>query len=141
MTSPQVKKFTVVRKRWLRGAGFGGSSLRTMYILPSGEAKYCMCVLGFYLEACGAPPPSLLGLGMPADWVRRPANNLSPLERQHLLRRTGADWLLNATMENNSTKAQMLMSVNDDDVKWRGKIREARLKELFAEQGIELRFV
>ena len=55
MRLKKVKSFVIDVKKWLRGEGSKRSSLHR-----KSDGK--MCCVGQYLEACGAPPESFLGL-------------------------------------------------------------------------------
>ncbi len=140
-----MKSFTIKRSKWARGRKreMGGSQLL--------NKRGNMCCLGFYLKSCGLPEAVLDNAGVPEEVF-----NKIPEQAQ---------WLL-ADNTFDSTESDNLIDVNDgkyftlpygDDggplggflsgtrgpnrIKIEEDIRELAVKELFAVQGIKVKFV
>lgn len=120
-------KLTIPRFKWLRGEGFQNSRL----LRPSDDK---MCCLGHFAVSCGVPVPQLSNLNTPPQigktlWTK--------------LRRGGA-WLFSsggiASLDYPSQDCTKLMRINDDP-KMSDQARERELKKIFAQHGVEVKFV
>jgi hypothetical protein len=112
------KSFTIKRSEWIRGSM---NELSQLLSPDSGK----MCCLGFYLRSCGMKKRDISDHTEPSDVI-------TPLPKQ-------AQWLSDIPGRN-SDAAKDLINVNDDDtLKW--NTREAEIKELFAQQNIDVIFV
>lgn len=111
--------FYVSRKNWLRGKGCKNS-----YLLHPTNGS--MCCLGFFCNQLGVPKEDLKRLKEP----------------QQLLEKKGWEdipYLMNIHSENQKQLTITAMVINDDDF-IEDDIREEKLIELFASEGIELEF-
>lgn len=114
-------KLVIDRERWIRGDHPNPSML-----LRSDDSK--MCCLGFYLTQCGAGEEAMLDLESPSAVEDLP---------------TCAAWLIDdddPIGDGDSELCAMLMDTNDAS-SLDEPLREARLAELFAKQGVEVEFV
>jgi hypothetical protein len=108
-----VKFKTVVkRSEWLRERGEG-------YLLDEEGMK---CCLGFRCEQAGIPKKNILDKDMPASVVGKRAKL--------------PKWLCQRFGDEAGRAAQI-----NDDTKINDIVREAQLKNLFAEQGEEIEFI
>lgn len=128
-----VKKFVVKRSKWFRGRGNTLSRLQT---------DNQMCCLGFYAKECGLKKKNITDV-------------VSPGEIEYEIKDIWDTFLL-ARISNiydsdpddpgltdiiiDSEIANSLMEINDD-VNISDEDREYKLKELFKEQGIKVKFV
>lgn len=120
-------EFTIDRAKWLRGeikenTGVdGGSCLRDIH----GN----MCCLGFYLQACRISNNRL-------------KNHITPKELAILPKQ--AEWLISpeTAFRHDSNAAAHLMQTNDHvEQSPIDRWREKKIRELFKEQGIKVKFV
>lgn len=114
---PAIKSFTVDRATWLRG---GVNS----YLLDRDTGR--MCCLGHYARAAGATESDIRQHATPYRACRYGSVVLDPL--------------VDLDGPTNSALAHEAMGFNDDST-IDDDVREARLIALFAEHGIEMRFV
>jgi hypothetical protein len=113
-----TQEFTIDRKTWLQGEGSEASRL----LRPEDNKR---CCLGFYLESCGVSVRKLLDKKAPSDV------NCS-LKR-------GA-WLLTGWNDREASHdASELMTINDCMGMYK-RSREKRVRELFAGNGILVKF-
>lgn len=114
-----VKSFTVVRKKWLRGKGSMASAL-----LWNGKS----CCLGFYSEACGISRKVMHSIATPADLAAVSEQKSNVIWKTKLVR-SGV----------NSISCQKLININDssttDDA-----FKEKKLTSLFKRLGIKVKF-
>jgi hypothetical protein len=132
--------FTIDRKTWLRGEGLSFSSLLRI-------KDHKRCCLGFYCQSLGVPDEDMLGVGQP---------NLLPPAVQKKLNLYDS-WFFEPQSHIRcwppmpSKEIQDLIRVNDklvgdptvrpDNAPLTEKYREKRIKEIFAEHGVEVRFI
>ena len=109
-----TKKFTIDRKRWLRGEGS-----ETSYLHRLSDGK--QCCLGFYLEACGVKRVDIVGVGSPVRLLYIPDE---------------AKWL----EVNEGEGSRPLVAANDALV-LKASTRESRITNLFREHGVAVEFV
>ncbi len=118
------------RAYWHRGQGFEGSAL---YIPSTGK----MCCLGFYCLQNGFSQEDMANIGMPSGL--RDSDG-------HYLESSGhptIGWLFDYT--NNTGRLvgkekQFWFSAVNDDHNTPEDVREARIRELFAQEGISVEF-
>jgi hypothetical protein len=121
-----MEKLVIDRSRWLRGMGFGT-------LLASAEFKKShsnvdikvgdMCCLGFYCKQRGIPEVDLLDRGMPRSLESSELTNSLP------------SWLLQKGFT-----SSRLAEANDIQ-RYTASEREAEIKWLFAQEGVEVEFV
>ena len=113
------KEFTIDRAIWLRGEGGHASRL-----LRSSDSK--MCCVGIYLEACGVPRNALLNERMPCDISTRYGKFPQFLDTRVPL---GCVY-----------DSDCLMATNDK-VDLDETVRETRITQIFANNGVKVQFV
>jgi hypothetical protein len=122
----KVVAFNINRKIWGRGER-GGKLLATKK--HNGDEQINLCCLGIYGRACGLGVAKLKGLAMPHQ-----INNLPEQMK----------WTVATDIEENiydsSRTAYDLAGFNDDQYEEDAN-REASIIELFAQQGITVKFV
>lgn len=119
-----ISEFTVDRRRWIKSAT--GLLLRC-------DGK--RCILGFYLAACGIPDEELMGFPSPG--------NLFGGTTTEEVSSKIPGWLIDRNRHDdcyNSVLAERLMEVNDDET-FSDEKREQVIREIFAQHGVEVRFV
>ena len=114
----QVKKFTIPRKKWLRGEGGDNSRLLRPF-----DGK--MCCLGIYLSKVG------FGVGSLSD-------ESSPHHVGGIVGVEACDWLLSGSKDD-SKLADSLMVANDNKL-MSEEDREADVAEYFKQAGITVKF-
>jgi hypothetical protein len=116
--SQPVKKLVIDRAKWLRGKD-------DSYLLRPTDGK--MCCLGFYAESCGFSLDDLSGKTYPSALV-------TDSQIPEAMR-----WLV--TDEYEDTTTCMSLARINDDAGLNEPIREKRVAEEFAINGIEVEFV
>lgn len=120
-----VRKFTVVRSRWLRGTDDSS--------LLDGHER--MCCLGFVCVQRGVNRDALLGCGDPQEVAEFDRDaSLGSIDGVLLNRDDERDRWRNSELTNSAIR------INDDH-EIADPEREARLSKLFAEHGFEMAFV
>lgn len=125
-----VKKFTVKRKRWLRGKGSDESRLLTN--------SNKMCCLGFYARACGLSTKQIKDQSSPEnaafiytysddDYYASPEKD--KVWKTKLINKYGRD----------TATCSSLMETNDDE-DMKDSVREKKIKSLFKKLGITVKF-
>lgn len=119
-----MKEFTIDRATWLHGdiqRMFGTTTEGSCLLDGDGNR----CCLGFYLKACGVSDRKmLLELG-PADVENIPKQ---------------ARWLTRGDTELTESKIGCQLIRVNDSKKLHPATRERKIKELFASQGVTLKF-
>lgn len=115
-----MRKLTIDRSVWLRGAA-------DSYLLREDGKR---CCVGIYLGACGVSDEQL--------FKRCTAFSVSVFDDEAEFPQE-ARWTLD-DVYNNSDTAMKLYRTNDD-LSLSAEQRETRVRELFAEQDIEVEFV
>lgn len=116
-----VKKFTISRRRWLRGPDTRNNGMNNSKLFRNSDKK--MCCLGFYSRACGA------SIGD----IRNEASVHGLRDRMP----GQAKWLVLGTGP--SIIARGLMRANDNPA-MSEEDREATIVAAFATQGIDVEF-
>lgn len=123
MNNNQVKKFIIVRERWLRGSTItieDGSTLRDEYDHQ--------CCLGFYGDA----------LNVDYEQDRSPCHSHNKEDA------SWPEWLFTEDSDGKltcpSTVQWNLIDTNDSK-KISEEAREAKIKQIFALQGVEVEFI
>jgi len=126
-------KFTVERSKWLRGIGSEHS-----FLLRSTDGK--MCCLGFLGLACGLDPERITNIDSPNGI---PVSSSETARKEWSKTVPEAEGLFREYVKDNSVVCEQLMETNDmetnDSVD--ESHREKALTKLFAEIGIEVKFV
>ena len=123
-TRPPVTSFTVYRDEWLRGTGNGE--------LLSLEGR--RCCLGFYGQSLGVSDEAMRGYADPCDsaGVSEQVRALWP------------DWSYRRSYLRDGTKEVCVQIVDANDrcvaLPWTDAEREEQLTELFAMEGVTVRF-
>ena len=139
MKKEKAFEFTVDRKNWFRGSRYDSSLL----ISPS-HALDCgvpeehigkMCCLGFYAKACGVSEKALKNTNASSPQELSEAKARLPKQFKKLL----VDHKWHDLDVNESKLSLKLMSTNDSH-KISNKTREARLKKLFKEINVTVKF-
>lgn len=113
-------KYTVNRKMWARGGRAGYPALRN----DAGK----QCCLGFVGRQCGIPISHLKNEPLPCN------------VENHTQRAKWPKWFINQRNGNN-TKDCILAAATNDKKDITDKVREAKLKKLFAKHGDRIVFV
>lgn len=113
-----VKEFTIDRSKWLRGEGSADS-----FLVRASDGK--MCCLGFYGKACGILKKEMRGMQEP-DEVGQKFEDAAP-------------WLFDGVSGPSGVCATLMRE--NDTVGGVGRDRERKVKELFAEHGVKVKFV
>jgi hypothetical protein len=108
--------FTIHRDRWVRGQ-WGSTLIRWSDGHP--------CALGFFLLACGMTEEAIRPYPDTFELPRIPA---------------AAAFLLRPSRPMHKCWAKVLMAVNDDE-HISESVRERRLTDLFAQNGVQVQFV
>lgn len=131
--------FIIDRKTWLRGEGLSFS-----FMLRYSDRK--RCCLGFYCQSLGVSDDDMLGVGQP--------NLLPPLIQEKL--GFYDSWFFEPQSHvfswppMSSKEIQDLIRINDklvgdqvtqDNTLMTEKYREKRIKEIFAEHGVTVKFI
>jgi hypothetical protein len=115
-------RFQIPREKWLRGEGSGES-----FLLRGSDEK--MCCVGIYIEQLGIPREELLDKMTPCSFSCE-----IPKEARWLVQPDGKGGIENTSL------ALDLYIINDSrDIT--EEQREAKVKALFAENGVEVEFV
>jgi hypothetical protein len=109
-----MKEFTIDRSRWLRGDVFDTPSQMR-------DRQGRMCCLGFYAESCGAK--AMTGKACPSDLKDLPEE---------------ASWLV---VKHDYRSVQDVFTEANDASCESEKNREKKIKQLFAERGVKVKFV
>ena len=114
-------KFTIDRKRWLRGEGSDKS-----FLLRPSDGK--MCCLGFYALACGVSEWTITGASLPR-WAHTYPEH--------------AQWLFGSRRSALcESPCETLAAINDDMFSITTEaIREEKIVAVFAQYGVEVEFV
>lgn len=121
-----VKTFTVKRSKWQRGEGNQSARLH--------NDNNKMCCLGFYAKKCGLKKKDITDVASPGEIEYDIKDAWDTFLIKRLDMPDSTDLLVDSNIANT------LMEVNDD-VNASDKDRELKLKELFKEQGIKVKFV
>lgn len=121
------RKLVIKRSEWARGERVGLSNI----LLGADGMK---CCLGFFALSCGIPKKDI-------DQKSCPADVISKKWPEWLVKNRGKPLALHLFKGQTDTAISVqLISINDDkSLMW--NTREAKLRKLFAEQGVDVTFV
>ena len=126
-----VKEFTVIRNRWVRGAGGGDEAGDETHLAN----RHGLCCLGFLGLACGLSEKQMEEIGTPAAFINE--NPFIPYVWPEKLTRTLCAF---PPLAENSEICTQIININDS-TEISESARENSLIKEFASIGIKVNFV